>query len=329
MLGTVARLAAGIAAAVAVAAAGASGPAVAQPFPIKPMRIVVPFPPGGTSDILARLIGQKMSEDWGQPVLTDNRPGASGNIAAEYVAKQRGDGYTLFINTVGTHAINPAIFPKLPFDPIRDFTAISNLVNLPSILLVHPSVPAKTVKELVALARKRPGELLYSSAGSGSQPHLSAELFRGVAGIRLQHVPYKGAAQQMSDLIAGHVALTFATAPSGVPVARAGQARALAVTSAQRIAALPDTPTMAESGYPGFLAIGWNGIVGPAGIPPPVLERIHAQIVRIMQMPDVRERLIGLGAEPVWTTPEEFATLMKTEIARWAKVVKESGARLD
>lgn len=314
---------------IALALLAVAAPAHAQPFPTKPLRIVVPFPPGGTSDILARLIGQKMSDDWGQPVLTDNRPGASGNIGAEHVARQRGDGYTLFINTVGTHAINPAIFPKLPFDPIRDFTPISNLVNLPSILLVHPSIPVRTVKELVALARKRPGELLYSSAGSGSQPHLSAEMFRGATGIQIQHVPYKGAAQQMIDLIAGHVALTFATAPSGVPVAKAGQARAIAVTSANRIPALPDTPTVAESGYPGFLAIGWNGIVGPAGMPQPVLERVHAQIVRIMQMPDVRERLIGLGAEPLWTTPEEFGALMKAEIARWAKVVKESGAKLD
>ncbi len=233
--------------------------AQAQPYPSRAIRIVVPFPPGGTSDILSRTIGQKLTEEWGQQVITDNRPGAAGNIASDYVAKSKGDGYTLYINTVGTHAINPAIYAKLAFDPLKDFTAITNLVNLPSVLLVHPSVPVKTVKELITLAKKRPGDLQYSSAGSGAQPHLTAEMFKSMTGVNLLHVPYKGAGPQMIALISGETALTFATAPSGVPLAKNGQARAIGVTSANRIPALPDVATINES-VPGYIAVGWNGL---------------------------------------------------------------------
>jgi tripartite-type tricarboxylate transporter receptor subunit TctC len=303
--------------------------ALAQAYPSRPIRIVVPFPPGGTSDILSRTIGQKLSEEWGQPVITDNRPGAAGNIASEVVAKSKGDGYTLYINTVGTHAINPAIYTKLSFDPIRDFTAVTNLVNLPSILLVHPSVPATSVKELIALAKKRPGDLTYSSAGSGAQPHLTAEMFKTMTGVNLVHVPYKGAAPQMVALIAGEVALTFATAPSGVPLAKNRQARAIGVTSARRIPALPDVPTITEAGVPGYVAVGWNGMVGPAGIPGPVLDKLHATVVKIVRTPEVNNKLVGLGAEPATSTPGEFAALMKAEIVKWAKAVRDSGARLD
>jgi tripartite-type tricarboxylate transporter receptor subunit TctC len=301
----------------------------AQTFPVRPVRIVVPFPPGGTSDILARSIGQKLAEEWGQPVLTDNRPGAAGNIASENVAKSKPDGYTLYINTVGTHAINPAIYAKLTFDPLNDFTAITNLVNLPSVLLVHPSVPVKNIKDLIALAKKRPGELQYSSAGSGAQPHLTAEMFKSMAGINLLHVPYKGAGPQMIGILSGEVALTFATAPSGVPYVKNNQLRALGVTSANRIPALPDVPTVAEGGVPGYLAVGWNGLVAPAALPAPLLEKIHDAVVKIVRTPEINARLVDLGAEPALSTPAEFAALMKAEIAKWAKVVKESGAKLD
>ncbi len=300
----------------------------AQTYPTRALRIVVPFPPGGTSDILSRTIGQKLTEEWGQQVLTDNRPGAAGNIASDFVAKSKPDGYTLYINTVGTHAINPAIYAKLTFDPIKDFTAITNLVNLPSVLLTHPSVPVKNVKELIALAKKRPGDLQYSSAGSGAQPHLTAEMFKSMTGVNMLHVPYKGAGPQMIALISGEVAVTFATAPSGVPLVKNNQARAIAVTSAKRIPALPDVGTVNET-VPGYIAVGWNGLMGPAGLPAPVLEKIHATVSKIVRMPDIRDKLIGLGAEPALSTPTEFADLIKLELVKWAKVVKDSGAKLD
>jgi tripartite-type tricarboxylate transporter receptor subunit TctC len=301
----------------------------AQTFPARPVRIVVPFPPGGTSDILARSIGQKLTEEWGQPVLTDNRPGAAGNIASELVAKSKPDGYTLYINTVGTHAINPAIYATLPFDVIRDFTPITNLVNLPSVMLAHPSVPVKNLKELIALAKKRPDALQYSSAGSGTQPHLTAEMFKMMSGVSILHVPYKGAGPQMIGLLSGEVALTFATAPSGVPYVKNGQLRAIGVTSARRIPALPNVQTVAEGGVAGYEAVGWNGIVAPAAMPAPLLDKIHDAITRIVRTPEINARLVDLGAEPALTTPAEFATLIKSEISKWAKVVKESGAKLD
>lgn len=308
---------------------GMLAPVFAQTFPARPVRIVVPFPPGGTSDILSRTIGQKLSEEWGQQVLTDNRPGASGNIASDFVAKSKPDGYTLYIMTVGTHAINPAVFSKLPFDAVRDFTPITNLVWLPSVMLIHPSIPVKNLRELIALAKKRPGELLYSSAGSGAQPHLTAEMFKKMAGVNIVHVPYKGAAPQMVAIVGGEVALTFATAPSGVPYVKNGRLRALGVSSTRRIVALPDVPTIAEAGVPGYDAMGWNGMVGPAAMPRPVLDKIHDAVARIVNSPQVREQFIGLGAEPQTSTPEEFAALIKSEIVKWAQVVKDSGAKLD
>jgi len=316
-------------AAVWFAAAAIAGEALAQAYPAKPIRIVVPFPPGGTSDILARTLGPKLTTEWGQPVVVDNRPGASGNIAAEHVARSPGDGYTLFVTTVGIHAIHPSLYSKLPFDTIRDFTPITNLVMLPTVLTVHPSVPVRSVRELIALAKRRPGDLSYSSAGSGSQPHLTAEMFKTMAGVDLLHVPYKGAAQQLTDLVAGHVALTFATAPSAVPFIKSGQMRAIGVSSGKRAAALPDVPTIAEGGVPGYEAVGWNGLVGPANMPAPVLEKIHAATVKIFQMSDVHGRMTSLAAEPQTTTPAEFAAYIKAETVRWAKVVKDSGAKAE
>jgi tripartite-type tricarboxylate transporter receptor subunit TctC len=301
----------------------------AQAYPAKPVRIVVPFPPGGTSDILARTTAPKLTAEWGQPVIVDNRPGAAGNIAAEHVARSAGDGYTLFITTVGIHAIHPTLYRKLPFDALRDFTPVTNLVMLPTVLTVHPSIPVRSVKELIALAKKRPGDLHYSSAGSGSQPHLTAEMFKTMAGVNLLHVPYKGAAQQLTDLVAGHVALTFATAPSAVPFIKSGQMRAIGVSSGKRTSALPEVPTIAEAGVPGYEAVGWNGMVAPANMPAPVLEKIHGTIVKIFQMPDVRNRLISLAADPVTTTPAEFGAYIKSEIAKWARVVKDSGAKAE
>jgi tripartite-type tricarboxylate transporter receptor subunit TctC len=312
----------------AVAMVFASG-APAQAYPAKAVRIVVPFPPGGTSDILARTIGPRLSSEWGHPVIVDNRPGAAGNIAAEHVARSPGDGYTLFITTVGIHAIHPSLYSKLPFDAIRDFTPVTNLVMLPTVLTVHPSIPVRTVKDLIALAKKRPGDLHYSSAGSGSQPHLTAELFKTMAGVDLLHVPYKGAAQQLTDLVAGHVALTFATAPSAVPFIKSGQMRAIGVSSGKRASALPDVPTIAEGGVPGYEAVGWNGMVAPANLPAPVLEKVHSTVVKVFQNPEVTGRMTALAADPITTTPAEFGAYIKAEIGKWAKVVKATGAKLD
>src|SRR5258706_8020098 len=252
----------------------AQGPAYAQAYPSRTVRIVIPFPPGGTSDILARTLAQKLTDEWGQQVIAENRPGAAGNVASEYVAKSKGDGYTLLINTVGTHAINPAIYPTLPFDPIKDFTLITNLVNLPSLLIVHPSVPAASAQELIALAKKCPGALQYSSAGSGSQPHLTAEMFKTMAGVDVLHVPYKGAGPQLLAIISREVTPTFATAPAAVPLVKNKQARAIAVTSVERVAALPDVPTLNESALPGHGPGGGNGFGGPAAVPAPGLLKI-------------------------------------------------------
>jgi tripartite-type tricarboxylate transporter receptor subunit TctC len=301
----------------------------AQSFPSRTVRIIIPFPPGGTSDILARTLAQKLTEEWGQQVIAENRPGAAGNVACEFVARQKGDPHTLLINTVGTHAINPAIYPNLPFDPIKDFTLITNLVNLPTLLIVHPSVQATTAQELIALAKSKPGALQYSSAGSGSQPHLTAEIFKAMAGVDLLHVPYKGAGPQLLALISGEVALTFATAPAAVPLIKNKQARAIAVTTAERVGALPDVPTLNEAALPGYVAVGWNGLVGPAGIPRPIVDKIHGAVSKIYSMPDMRERLISLAAEPAISTPEDFTALVKSELGKWAKAVKDSGAKLE
>jgi tripartite-type tricarboxylate transporter receptor subunit TctC len=312
-----------------LALAVVSLPAWAQAFPSKTVRIVIPFPPGGTSDILARTLAAKLTEEWGQQVIAENRPGAAGNLACEYVARQKGDPHVLLINTVGTHAINPAIYPNLPFDPIKDFTLITNLVNLPTLLIVHPSVQATTAQELIALAKSKPGALKYSSAGSGSQPHLTAEIFKAMAGVDMLHVPYKGAGPQLLAIISGEVDVTFATAPAAVPLVKNKQARAIAVTSAKRVDALPDVPTLDEAALPGYVAVGWNGLVGPADMPKAAVEKIHAAVAKIYAMPDMRQRLISLAAEPAISTPEEFTALIKSELVKWSKAVKDSGAKLE
>jgi len=292
------------------------------------VRIVVPFPPGGTSDILARTLGQKLAEEWGQQVVVDNRPGAGANIGAENVARSAADGYSLLILSTA-HTINPSLYKKLAYDPVKDFAPVTMLVATSQVLVVHKSVPVSTLKEFIAFAKKHPGELLYSSAGSGSQPHLSAELFKTMTGINYVHVPYKGAPPAMVDLLAGHVALTFATAPSAVPYVKSGQLRALGVSTAKRIAALPDVPTIAEAGVPGYEATGWNGLVAPAGTPAPIIEKLNGAFVKVLRTPAVASYLSGQGADPDPGTAAEFAAYIKAEIAKWAKVVQDSGARVD
>ena len=300
----------------------------AQTYPSKAIRIVVPFPAGGTSDILARALGQKLSEEWKQPVIVDNRPGAGANIGAEIVVKSPPDGYTLLLAST-IHTINPSLYRKLAYDPVRDFAAITLIALTSQVLVVHPSLPVSSVKELVTYAKKRPGKIHYSSAGKGSQPHLTAELFKSRTGIDIVHVPYKGAPPAMNDLLAGHVALSFATSPSAVPQVKNGKLRALAVSTAKRIAALPNVPTLDESGLAGFEASGSNGLVGPAGMPTAVVEKLNAAVVRIVKEPAMSKFLSEQGAEPYTNTPAEYAAYIKAEVAKWAKAVKDSGARVD
>ncbi|MEK6591842.1 MAG: tripartite tricarboxylate transporter substrate binding protein [Pseudomonadota bacterium] len=317
-----------VAACLAVAAAGAALESGAQAYPAKPIRIVVPFPAGGTSDILARAVGQKLNEEWKQQIIVDNRPGAGANIGAEIVAKAPADGYTLFLAST-IHTINPSLYAKLTYDPVRDFAPITLIAETSQVLAVHPSLPVMTVREFIAYARKRPGELNYSSAGNGSQPHLTAEMFKTQTGINIAHVPYKGAPPAMVDLLAGQVALTFATAPSAVAHVKSGKIRALGVSTAKRISALPNVPTIAEGGVAGFEAGGSNGLVGPAGMPPAVVERLNAAVVKIVNEPAMHKFLSDQGAEPRTMTPAEYGAYIKSEVVKWAKVVKVSGAKID
>ncbi len=303
-------------------------PTAAQTYPVKPIRIIVPYPAGGSTDILTRIVGQKLTEAWRQQVIIDNRPGASGNIGAEAVVRAPADGYML-LSASTVHTVNPSLYSKLAYDPLKDFTPIALLAQVANILVVHPSLPVHSVKEFIAFAKQRPGQLNFSSAGNGSAPHLTAEMFKSRTGVNMVHVPYKGAPPAMADLLAGQVALTFATAPSAVPHVQTGQLRALGVSSATRIPALPAVPTIAEAGVPGYEAIGWNGLVGPSGMPPAIVDRLNAELVKIVRTPDTSKRLSDVGLDSRTGTVAEFATFLKEEVVKWAKVVKDSGARVD
>jgi tripartite-type tricarboxylate transporter receptor subunit TctC len=299
-----------------------------EQYPTRAIRIILPFAPGGGADIIARMLGQKMTDSWGQQVVVDNRAGASGNIGAEIVAKSAPDGYTLLI-TSSALAINPSVFRSVPYDLNRDFAPITQPGLLPNILVVHPSLPVKTVKDLIALARSQPGKLAYASAGAGTGTHLAAEMFKLLAGIDMVHVPYKGGGALISDLLGGQVALTFATLPSVMPYVKVGRLRAVAMTTTKRWPGLPAVPTIAESGFPGFEMSTWIGLLAPAGTPKDVIGKLHQEVVRILHLSDVRERFDGLGIEPVGDTPEQFAQYIKSELVKYAKVVKQSGARAE
>ena len=308
--------------------------AVATPYanaeyPDKAVRFVVGFTPGGPSDIVARLLGQKLAEGWGQQVVIDNRAGAGGNIAAELVAKSAGDGYTLLLGNNSILATNAALYSKLNFDPVKDFAPVILVASQPNILVVHPSLPVKSVKELIALARAKPGQLNYASSGSGAAAHLSGELFKAMAHVDLVHIPYKGAVPALNDVLAGQDQLMFATSLSVLPHIQSGRLRALAVTTAKRMNAMPQLPTVAEAGVPGFEATTWHGIVVSSSTPPALVARINADTAKVLQLPVVRERFSALGAEIIGGTPGEFAAYIKKEIPKWTKVVKESGARAD
>lgn len=296
-------------------------------WPTKPVKIVVTFPPGGAPDTLARILAEKWGQATGQTFTVDNKPGAGGNIGADFVAKSAADGTTLLIATVGTHAINPALYAKMPYDNIKDFTPVSFLASTPNLLVVNNSVPAKTVKELIALAGKTP--LTFGSSGSGTSIHLSGELFNTLAGVKMQHIPYKGRAQAIPDLLGGRISMIFDNMPSALPLVKSGDIRAIAVTSATRSPAAPNVPTIAESGLPGFEATSWFALMAPAGMPKDVLARINAETVRVMTLPDVKEKLSALGLDATPASPESLANLIQVETVKWAKVVKESGAKLD
>ena len=316
-------------AAALLGAAVSSGAALAQQdYPNKPVRIIVPFPAGGTTDILTRAIGQKLSEEWKQPVVVDNRPGGGANIGAEQAMRAPADGYTLFMAST-IHSINASLYPAMTYDPVKDFTPITLVAETAQVLVIHPSVPANNLKEFVALVKANPGKYNYSSAGNGSQPHLAAELFKSMTGTNLVHVPYKGGPPAMTDLVAGHVSASFATAPSAVPNVKSGKIKALGVSTTKRIPALPDVPTIAEAGVPGYEAIGYFGLVGPPGLPPAIVQKVNAAVARILKDPAMAKYLSEQGAEPITSTPAEYAALIRDEVGKWGKVVKESGAKID
>jgi tripartite-type tricarboxylate transporter receptor subunit TctC len=315
---------AGLAASLMQPAAHAQGTAAA--WPSKPVRIVVTFPPGGAPDTLARILADKWAP-LGQTITVDNKPGAGGNIGADFVAKSPADGATLVVGTVGTHAINAALYDKMPFNHMRDFTPITFLASTPNLLVVNKMVPAANVKDLVELARKQP--LSFGSSGSGTSIHLSGELFNTMAGVKMQHIPYKGRAQAIPDLLGGRIQMIFDNMPSALPLVKSGELKAIGVTSAKRSPAAPDIPTIAEAGLPGFEATSWFALYAPANLPRDVQMKINAETLRVMALPDVKEKLAGLGLEIATGTPEALSALMQVETAKWAKVVKESGAKLD
>jgi tripartite-type tricarboxylate transporter receptor subunit TctC len=303
--------------------------ASAQTYPTKPIRVVVPFPAGGTTDVLARAVAQKLTESLGQPAVVDNRPGAGGNIGAELVAKSAPDGYTLLMGTVGTHAINPSLYPKMPYDHVKDFAPVILVAGVPNVLVINPALPVNSVQELIAYAKANPGKLNFASSGNGTSIHLSGELFRTMAGVQIAHIPYKGSAPALQDLVGGQVQMMFDNLPSSLALIKAGKLKALAVTSKERAAALPDVPTMAESGLPGFEASSWFGLLAPAGTPQPVILKINADVAKWLASPEAKEKLLAQGAIAAGGTPEDFVRQIAAETAKWQKVVKESGAKID
>jgi tripartite-type tricarboxylate transporter receptor subunit TctC len=304
-------------------------PAAAQTWPNRPLHLVVPFPPGGTTDIVARAVAAEIGKSLGQQVIVENRSGAGGNIGSDYVAKAAPDGYTVVMGTVGTHAINVSLYSKMPYDAVKDFAPITLVASVPNVLEVNPSLPVKSVQELIAYAKANPGKLDFASSGNGTSIHLSGELFKAMTGVDMLHIPYKGSAAAITDLIGGQANLMFDNLPSSIAYIKSGQLRALAVTTLTRSPALPDVPTINESGAPGFDASSWFGVLAPAGTPKEIVDRLHDEIVKALRTPRLKANLQAQGAEPVGDTPEQFADHIRAEIAKWAKVVKQSGAHVD
>ncbi len=316
--------------AITLAVAGVSGTATAQDkWPSKPITYVVPFPAGGTTDILARLISQKLGPALGGTVIVENRAGAGGNIGSDFVAKAAPDGYTILGGTISSHAINVSLYPKLPYDPVKSFAPIALIGTNANVLVVGAASPYKTVQELTAAAKAKPGSVSFASAGNGTSQHLSGELYKGIAGLDMVHVPYKGSAPAMQDVIGGQVPMMFDTSVVAGPFIESGKVRALAVTSAKRTPLLPKVPTMAESGVPGYDLQSWQAIFAPAGTPAPILQRLQTEVAKIIKSPEIQERLGKLGMEPSTLTPEQFAAFQASEIVKWAKVIKAGNIKID
>ena len=313
----------------AAAATAAPGAVNAQAYPTRTIRMIVPFPSGGGSDTMGRVVGQKLAERLGQQVVIDNRPGAGGSIGADAVAKAPPDGYTLLLGSTSEVVQYPNVNPKVAYSPTRDFAPVSFVGTVPLVLVVHPSLPVKSVKELIALARSRPGEINFSSAGNGSTTHLAVELLVLTTGIRMTHVPYKGSSPAVTDLVGGNVQVGIPTMPAALPFVRAGRLRALGVSTAKRSTALPDVPTLQEGGVKGYDNALWTGILAPAGVPSAIIARLHGEIVNVVGLPEVKEALAKQGAEPSSSTPEQFSAYIRSELAKWAKVVKDANVRLD
>lgn len=297
-------------------------------YPNKSIRVIVPVAPGGGTDFIARLIGQKLSEAWGQPVIVDNRPGGAGNLGVEIAAKAVPDGYTLVI-PITSFPINPSLYSKLPFDTVRDFAPITLVASAPLLLVVNPGVQANSVKELIAFAKARPGQLNYANSGSGTTAHLAGELFKRMAGVDIVSIAYKGGGPAVIDLIAGNVQIYFSTVPAALPQVKAGRLRALAVTSSKRLNNIPEIPTVSESGLPGFEVVAWFGMFAPGKTPQPIVKKLNGEVVRILGMPDVREKMSGQGLIPGGNTSEELGVFLKAEIAKWSKLIKEANIRIE
>lgn len=298
-------------------------------YPVKPIRMIVPSAPGSGPDIMARAIGQRLSESFGQSIVIDDKPGAGGIIGSETAAKAAADGYTLIMSNAGSHAVNVSLYAKLPYDPVRDFAPVTLVAMAPNILIVHPTLPVRSARELIALAKLKPGELTFGSGGNGSTAHLSGEMFKTMAGINIVHVPFKGSPAAVIGVISGQIALAFPNIPPALPHVRSGKLKALAVTTAKRSLAVPELPTVAESGLPGYEATAWFGVLAPAATPPQIIASLNAAIVKIVRTRDMQERLMAEGSEAVGNTPEQFGQIIRNDIAKWAKVVKASGARPD
>lgn len=304
--------------------------AQAQAWPSKqPIKFVVPYPPGGASDVTARLLSVKLTEALGQSVVVENRPGANGILALDLVAKSAPDGYTILMANLGPNGINPGVYHKLPYDPIKGFTPITLTSVVPLVVLVAPTLPVKSMQELISYAKENPGKLTYASAGNGSANHLAGEMMKTMTGMQVVHVPYKGDSPAVADVAGGTVSMMFPTVVAGIPHIKSGKLRALAVTGAKRSSSLPNVPTVSEAGIPGFEAVSWGGVMGPAGLPPEITNRLNSEIVQILKMPDVAEKLTSLGADIVGSTPEEFGAYLKAEIAKWGKVAHDNNIKLD